>query len=303
MAGLLRLLERIVGREHDALVAERRDGAVERLGRAHAGRGDLDVRLDVVRHRVLQPDVVEVGPGAAVEAPQQERQGLAHMAEADARLREAVEHAAEDQPQRVRAGFEGPLPGGAAQPRMALQHRRDGHRVGRMDVDQRAERLGALPERAQRWMIEILPVGVAVDHGAAEFQLLDATRELVGRGLGVLHRQMREAGIAVGPFLDFLGQEIVAGLGRADRRRGVALGLDAGSGEGQHGALDAGLVHRCQPRLAEVGVEAQKPIALGGRHLGHGGIPVFDETRTEKVLFEGDFLDHCFSRLFAFRVL
>jgi hypothetical protein len=92
-------------------------------------------------------------------------------------------------------------------------------------------------------MVEILPVGVAVDHGAAEFQLPDAALQFIGSGLGVLHRQMREAGIAVRPLLDFLGQEVVTGLGVADRRRGVTLGLYAGAGQAQHGAFDAGLVH------------------------------------------------------------
>ena len=46
-------------------------------------------------------------------------------------------------------------------------------------------------------MVEILAVGVAVDHGAAEFQLAHAALELVGGAARVLHRQMREAGIAV----------------------------------------------------------------------------------------------------------
>jgi hypothetical protein len=82
---------------------------------------------------------------------------------------------------------------------------------------------------------------------------------------------MREAGIAVGPLLDFLGEEVVAGFGVADRRRNVALGLHARPGKAQHGALDSGPVHRRQPLFAEIGVEVQEPVALGGRHLAHGG--------------------------------
>ena len=140
-------------------------------------------------------------------------------------------------------------------------------------------------------MIEILPERVAVDHRAAELQLLDAALELVGRGLGVLHRQMREAGIAVRPLLDFLGQKIVARFGGADRRGDVALGLHAGTGERQHRAGDPGLVHRGEPHLAEIGVAVQKVLALGRRHLGHRRVPVLDESRAQEMLFERDLLD------------
>ena len=49
----------------------------------------------------------------------------AEMAEPELGARIAVEHAAEDQPQRMRAGFEAPFTGGAAQARMSFQHRCD----------------------------------------------------------------------------------------------------------------------------------------------------------------------------------
>src|SRR5262249_5181275 len=43
VAGFLRRFEGVIRREHDALVAERRDRAVERLERAHAGGRHDDV--------------------------------------------------------------------------------------------------------------------------------------------------------------------------------------------------------------------------------------------------------------------
>ena len=67
------------------------------------------------------------------------------------------------------------------------------HRIGRVQVNQRVQRLDALPKRRERGMIEILAVGVAIDHRAAEFQLSDAALELVGGGLGILHGKMRQA--------------------------------------------------------------------------------------------------------------
>jgi len=110
-------------------------------------------------------------------------------------------------------------------------------------------------------MIEILPVGVAIDHGAAEFQLAHAAFEFVRRGLGVLHRQMREAGITIGPFLDLPRQEIIGHMCIADGGRAVALGLYAGPGDGEYRARDAGGVHRGQPGLAEVSEPRQRPLA------------------------------------------
>ena len=148
VAGLVGLLERIVRREHHPVGAERADRAGERLGRAHARRRHRDVLLDVLRRRLLELDAVELG--AAVEPPQQERQRLAEMAERHLGAREAVEQAAEHQPQRVRPGLEAPFPGGAPQPVVAVERRRRRDRIGRVDVDRRAQRLGALPERMQR---------------------------------------------------------------------------------------------------------------------------------------------------------
>ena len=184
---------------------------------------------------------------------------------------------------------------------MALQHRRDRHRIGRMQIDQRAERLGALPERRERRMVEILAVGVAVDHGAAEFQLPDAALELVGGGLGVLHRQMREAGIAVRPLLDFLGQEIVGRLARCGspsrcRARPARRGRRAPARRA-----------RCRPCPSRrAAARRNRCSALSSySRLAAGisatvGIPVFDEARAQEMLFERDFLDHAFLPAVAF---
>ena len=94
---------------------------------------------------------------------------------------------------------------------------------------------------------------MAIDHGAAEFEIAHAAFQLVGGGLRVLHGKMREAGIAVGTFLNFLGEKIVRRTGVAHRGRGIRLHLHAGTGNRQHGAGDARLIHHLQPLLAEIG--------------------------------------------------
>src|SRR3984957_19137871 len=115
-------LEWIIGAEHHALVAERRDRAVERLGRAHAGCRDDDIFFDVIRR--LLGKLYAIKLGAAIETPQQERQRLAEVTEHDFGAGEAVEQAAEDKAQSVRSRLETPFPGGAAQAIDAFKGRR-----------------------------------------------------------------------------------------------------------------------------------------------------------------------------------
>src|SRR5262249_60832533 len=89
LAGFVGGFERVVRCEHDMLVAERGDGAIERLGRAHSRRRDDEGFLDVSRRRPGELDVVEVRSGPAVEAPGKERQRLAVMPQRKLRPREA----------------------------------------------------------------------------------------------------------------------------------------------------------------------------------------------------------------------
>ena len=161
-----------------------------------------------------------------------------------------------------------------------------------MQIDRRAQCRGAFPERIIGPVVEIFAVGVAVDHGAAELELAHAALELVGGGLGILHGQMRKAGIAVRTLLHFLGEEIVRGARVAHGGRGVALDLHAGSGDRQHRARDAGLVHHRQPLLAEIGQACIELRGLGRRDVDHGRTPVGLGGGVQEVLFECDFLDH-----------
>ena len=126
-------------------------------------------------------------------------------------------------------------------------------------------------------MIEILAVGVAVDHGAAEFQLSHAAFQLVGRGFGILHGQMPKAGIAVRPLGDFARQKIIGFGGPAPRDRGVALVLHARSGDGEHRAGNAGAIHRLQPHIAEILQAREQPARHFRIDIGNGGQPVFFE--------------------------
>ena len=133
---------------------------------------------------------------------------------------------------------------------------------------------------------------MAVDHGAAELEIAHAALELVGGGFGILHRQMREAGITVRALLDFLGEEIVRGARVANGGRGIALDLHARPGDRQHRAGDAGLVHHRQPLFAEVGERAIELRGLGRRDVDHGRPPIGLGGGIQEMLFERDLLDH-----------
>ncbi len=74
-----------------------------------------------------------------------------------------------------------------------------------MQIERRIERLHPLPERIIAGIIQIDAVGMAVDHGAGKAQLLDATLQLIGRCICVLHGEVGEAAIALGLLLNFPG--------------------------------------------------------------------------------------------------
>jgi hypothetical protein len=143
-------------------------------------------------------------------------------------------------------------------------------------------------------MIEILPVGVTVDHASGELELLHAALELVGRGFGILHRQVAEAGIAIRPLLDLAGEEIIAGACDLDRGGGVALGLHAGPGDREHRARNAGAVHGFQPELAEVGEPRHHLLEDRRIDVADGRLPVLFEAGTQEVLFQRDLRNHSF---------
>src|SRR5580704_2910946 len=195
-----------------------------------------------------------------------------------------------------------PAPHGPHQHLVAGQYRRLRHGIGRMDIDHRAERVGAFPKRIELGGVEILPVGVAIDHGAAELQLTHAAFQLIGGAFCVLHRQMSESGITVGPLRDFACEKVI-GLARSARGRSrVALGLYARAGDRQDGARDTGFVHAFEAQPAEIGEIAKEIFGALRRDFRHRRPPVIDQAGRQEVLLERDFADHAFPRCLVYRV-
>src|ERR1700756_5503857 len=81
---------------------------------------------------------------------------------------------------------------------IALERRRDYHRVRRMEVDRHIERRDAFPERQAALVVEIDAPGMAVEQGTLESELLHRALELVGSFPRILHRHRGETAEARG---------------------------------------------------------------------------------------------------------
>src|SRR5262249_54639556 len=91
MPGFLDRFEGVIGGEDHTVMAECVDRAVQRFRRAHARGRHHDVVLDVLRRTPRELDRIKIRSRSAVEAPEQERQGFAQMAEREPRARETIE--------------------------------------------------------------------------------------------------------------------------------------------------------------------------------------------------------------------
>jgi hypothetical protein len=113
-----------------------------------------------------------------------------------------------------------------------------------------------------------------VNHGAAELELAHAALEFVGRGLRILHRNVRKARISVRTLLHFLCKEIVRGACSPHSFCGVALCLHARSGDRKNGPRDAVLVHHLQSLFAEIGEARIELCSPGRRDIDHCRAPI-----------------------------
>src|SRR5262249_31897452 len=228
-------------------------------GSAHPRCRYHDILFDVLGGALRELDRIKVRSGPAVETPQQERQRFAQMSEGEPRARETIENASEYDAQRMRAGLERPFPRRPPQALVTVQHGRRRNGIGGMHIEESAERLRPLPEWVQRSVVQVLAVGMAIDHGAAEFELAHASFELVRGGGGILHWQMREAGVPLRPLYNFTRQKIVGGTRLVTGGLGVAFGLHARPRYREHAPLNAGAFHRLQPHVPEVGQPRHQP--------------------------------------------
>ena len=103
---------------------------------------------------------------------------------------------------------------------------------------------------------------------AAEAQLLDTTRQFLGCGLRILHRQGGKSFEVPGGFGDVFGEVVICGTGQGDGLRSVGNGLDILS-------LTAPGIHTSRSPRSMSAIGAQFAIAERPRRSGppvHAGV-------------------------------
>ena len=165
----------------------------------------------------------------------------------------------------------------------------------RVEVDGHVERLRRRQDRLEPGVVEEAVLGGAVDERAVEAQLPHAPGHLLGGGVGLAHGQVRKAGEAVGMARDRLGQGVVGLAGQRHALRAVDE-VGAGAGGRQHLHGDAGLIHRGEPPLADLGRQLQRVDATGQDGPGPEAAPgnglaadvALHQRRDREMLFERD---------------
>ncbi len=247
----------VVHREHDAVDAERQQrGEKRRLGEDAAGR-EPDLVGDGAADGPLE--VRDVARENLVEAGHHHRQHLAHVTDDELEAGMAVERAGEHHAEHVDSGFRMPAPAGclehAARARLQIGVIGLPHclrRKVRVDVDRHVEVHGRREQAFIARVIEEAAFGRAVDERADEAQLLHGAHELAGGGIRALHRQDGEPGEAIW-MAGNGGRQMVVHLAGDGDAFVAGHEIGAGAGVGQHLHRDAGLVHRPQTPLADLG--------------------------------------------------
>ena len=92
---MIDVLERPVGREHDAVRAEHQDRIDQRLGMKISRRSDVEIAAEIIAHPLLRRIVVPILDPAIgiVDPPHRIGQVLAEMTKNDVEPRMGIEHA------------------------------------------------------------------------------------------------------------------------------------------------------------------------------------------------------------------
>ena len=107
-----------------------------------------------------------------------------------------------------------------------------------------------------------------MNHRADEPELLHRAHEFLGRGIGRLHRQGREAAKPGGMAFHDVGQIVIELTGHDDAIL-AADEIGARAAVRQDGKVDAGFVHRFEALLADLGQQFERIRTL----LRQGALP------------------------------
>ncbi len=202
-----------------------------------------------------------------VEPVQEQRHGLARMADDHPQLRIAVEHPGQDdrhgvQPDLVRIAGHRAVHGAPEVGALRQPGRR-----GRVDVDRLVGGFQRLPDRQVLRLVQVVALGVGVHHHTVQPQGLGALY-FGHRALDVLRSDRGQAGEPVGMLAADLHQPVIG----QRREIGPEVGaedLDPRRGEEQELPVDAQRVHLAQPLLADLHQLVLQRAVVGehGDHL------------------------------------
>src|SRR5580698_6354337 len=250
------LIRIIHGVEH-AIDAQYRLTIENRRLPGHAAGGDVNVFLDVVARLLLQLLNRRIAIGFhhramhEIDAEKPIGKALAQMSDHDAELREPIENTADDDAQKVQAGFHGEAEDGAVQ--ATLDKRADHRFRGRcgMNIDRNIQMLSGFEDWPEFGIVQVFAARVAVDDGAFQSELPDAALQLLGCPRGVLRSYRCQTRKSIRMLSNGVRQLIVEG----SRERG-GLGrvedLHAGSGERKDLHRDAAVIHVAETPFAQV---------------------------------------------------
>jgi hypothetical protein len=196
----------------------------------------------------------------------------------------------------MHGGFGAECPGGAHEPRMpAITRYLAGQRIARMQIERHAEPLDLGPERpVLRQVVIDRAVGLAdlreaVHQRALEAEVLDAAHELARGGLGVLHRQRREAREAVRAAGHLLGQGVVGEARHFNRPLHVGDRLHGGRVERQDEQLHPVAVHEGQAFAGDI---EQPGAPFRPQPVRQEAARILDRLRDGEMLFQPDLSVH-----------
>ncbi len=187
---------------------------------------------------------------------------LAHVTDDDLQLGEAVEHAGGHDPDRMGADLDAIAPHGGVH---AVVAQGAAHQVGRgarVDVERIARGLGSLEDRPEFGAVEVVVIGVRVDHHPVELQLANGPLQLFRCTLGSMRGDGGEADEASRMTGDQRRQPVV-GQGRHLAGSVGVEHLHARCGQGGDRHVDAVLVRLLDTALVveQAVEEVHRPVA------------------------------------------
>lgn len=250
----------VVGAGEDVGGAGEVDGEADGA-RVEVHRVVVELLAQIGRRRARDMDAaVGEGAPAAVEPLRQIRNRAAQVSEHPANLREALDHAAEDE---SGSGQRGVKQEADERHQPVVLHGLDAQRICGMDVEDGGVGVGALVEREEARVVQRCAVDVAVDHHAAQAEFARGARVFDDGGGRVVERQRRERSEAAGPCAHDGGELVVDGA----RQFGGALRrLDHGAraGEAEDVMVNAGGGERAVA-MRDVAMARDNDVDVAGR--------------------------------------